>query len=54
VWWSVTPGLRRLKQENYEFKTSLGYIARSCSKQRKVSPESKFQIQLASLVNSKC
>jgi hypothetical protein len=32
VWWCtfITPALRRLRQEDGEFKTSLGYIARSC------------------------
>jgi hypothetical protein len=30
AWWytSVIPALRRLKQEDHEFKTSLGYIGR--------------------------
>lgn len=26
----VVPSLRRLKQENYEFQSSLGYIATLC------------------------
>jgi hypothetical protein len=28
----VIPALRRLRQEDHEFKTSLGYIARPCLK----------------------
>jgi hypothetical protein len=29
---SVIPDLRKLRQENFEFKTSMGYIARLCLK----------------------
>jgi hypothetical protein len=29
---SATPAFRRLKQEDQEFKASLGYTARSCLK----------------------
>jgi hypothetical protein len=35
VWWCTTviPALRRLRQEDHEFGTSLGYIARPCMAQ---------------------
>jgi hypothetical protein len=32
---SVTPALRRLRQEDHEIKASLGYTARPCLKKRK-------------------
>jgi hypothetical protein len=37
AWWHtlVIPALRRLRQENCEFKSSLGYIARPCLKKPK-------------------
>jgi hypothetical protein len=31
----IIPALRRLRQENHEFKFSLGYKARPCLKQNK-------------------
>jgi hypothetical protein len=35
VWWlmAVIPAVKRLWQEDHEFKASLGYIARPCLKQ---------------------
>jgi hypothetical protein len=30
----VIPALKKLRQENYEFKASLGYIARACFKNK--------------------
>jgi hypothetical protein len=36
LWYSpVIPAHRRLKQENHEFKASLGYIVRPCQKKNK-------------------
>jgi hypothetical protein len=36
VWYKlVIPALRRLRQEDYEFQTSLGYIVRPCPKKNK-------------------
>jgi hypothetical protein len=34
VWWftPVIPALRRLRQDNHEFKVILGYVTRSCLK----------------------
>jgi hypothetical protein len=32
---TVIPALRRLRQEDLKFKASLGYIARSCLKNKK-------------------
>jgi hypothetical protein len=34
VWWlkSVIPALGRLRQKDWEFKVSLGYLARACLK----------------------
>jgi hypothetical protein len=39
VWWPtpVIPSLRRLKQEDQVFETSLGYIARPCLKNNKLN-----------------
>jgi hypothetical protein len=34
---SVIPTLKRLRQEDLEFKVSLGYVARSCLKKTKTS-----------------
>jgi hypothetical protein len=33
---SAIPGLRRLKQEDYEFKVSLGYIVRLFEKKERM------------------
>jgi hypothetical protein len=35
----VIPGLKRLRQEDYEFKASLDYIVRSVSKKTKQKKE---------------
>jgi hypothetical protein len=37
AWWdtSVSPALRRWRQEDQEFKTSLGYRIRPCLKKKK-------------------
>jgi hypothetical protein len=37
VWWfiAVIPAFRRLKQENFEFKISMGYIVRLYFKKEK-------------------
>jgi hypothetical protein len=36
AWWytSIIPALRRLRQENFKFETSLGYLVRPCLKKQ--------------------
>jgi hypothetical protein len=43
AWWftPIIPALRRLRQEDHEFKASLGYIARPCLKNKPKEPKPK-------------
>jgi hypothetical protein len=38
VWWNipVIPALGRLRQQEYNFKATVGYIARLCQKQNRI------------------
>jgi hypothetical protein len=40
---SIIPELRRLKQENHEFKASLGYIFRLCVQKEKIRRVSRHE-----------
>jgi hypothetical protein len=37
----IIPALKRLKQENHEFKDNIGYIVRHCLKKKKGKKEKK-------------
>jgi hypothetical protein len=54
VWWCIPtiPALKRLRQEDCEFQTRLGYLARLCLKQTNKKSKTKIKNGWASVAHA--